>query len=86
MQTTARFIGRSICGRTRELALDGLATKKDRVIALSLSFAKVIPAVKVVWLVGLKHSKRCAIFVVFTHTTLTEYIYFLTRKVQGIIH
>ena len=28
LQTTDRFIGRSICGRTRELAHDGLATKK----------------------------------------------------------
>ena len=28
MQPTDRFIGRSICGRTRELAHDGLATKK----------------------------------------------------------
>ncbi len=28
LQTTARFIGRSICGRTRELAHDVLATKK----------------------------------------------------------
>ena len=42
---TDRFIGRSICGRIRELAHDGLATKKnDRVIALSLSFTIVIPA------------------------------------------
>ena len=38
------------------------------VIALALL---VIPAVELVWFVCFKHSKRCAIFAVFTHTTLT---------------
>ena len=37
-----------------------------------IAFASlVIPAVEAAWLVYLKRSKRCAIFVVFTHTTLT---------------
>ena len=33
--------------------------------------ALVIPAVEAVWLVYLKHSKRCAIFAVYPYTTLT---------------
>ena len=42
----------------------------------------MIPAVEVVWLVGLKHSKRCASCSIYTHTALTDkYIDFLTRKV-----
>ena len=40
-------------------------------VAFLLRIALVIPAVETAWLVYLKHSKRCAIFVVFTHTTLT---------------
>ena len=37
----------------------------------SLLLESVIPALKAVLLVSLEHSKRCAIFVVFTHATLT---------------
>ena len=37
----------------------------------SLLLESVIPALKAVLLVSLEHSKRCAIFVVLTHATLT---------------
>ena len=77
LQTTDRFIGRSICGRTRELAHDGLATKKnDRVIALSLSFAKVIPAG---WSVSAPDAHRGHFF----RLTLHSLMRFSTLKFQG---
>ena len=37
----------------------------------SLLLKSVIPAVEAVLFVSLEHPKRCAIFVVFSHTTLT---------------
>ena len=47
----------------------------------------VIPAVKAVLLVSLEHSKRCAIFTKYPHTTLIDkYIDLLTRKVWETIH
>ena len=50
-------------------------------------FFYVIPAVEVVRFVCLKHSKRCAIRTVCTHTSLTDKdICFLTWGVWGIIH
>ena len=53
----------------------------------SLLLESVIPAVEEAVLVYLKHSKRYTIFTVCAHTSLTDkYIYFLTRKVRGIIH
>ena len=61
-----------------------LTQKKEQ---KSLLLESVIPAVETVWLVYLKHSKRCATFTVCTHTTLTvKHIYLFTRKVRGIIH
>ena len=41
-------------------------------VAFLLHFALVIPAVEEVVLVYLKHSKRCAIFAVCAHITLTD--------------
>lgn len=49
-----------------------LPQKNDREIALSLSFAKVIPVVEAVWIVCRKHSKHCTIFAVCAHVTLTD--------------
>ena len=46
-----------------------ILTQKKEQKSLLLEF--VIPALKAVLLVSLEHSKRCAIFVVFTHATLT---------------
>ena len=61
-----------------------LTQKKEQ---KSLLLESVIPAVEAVLLVSLEHSKRCAIFVVFTHTALTDkYIDFLTREVWGVLY
>lgn len=61
-----------------------VTTKATHWVAFLLRIALVIPAVEVVWLVGLKHSKRCASCSICTHTALTDkYIDFLTRKVWG---
>ena len=49
----------------------GLPQKKRQSDCSVVSFAKVIPAVEAMRVICFKHSKRCAIFVVFTHTTLT---------------
>ena len=46
-----------------------ILTQKKEQKSLLLEF--VIPELKAVLLVSLEHSKRCAIFVVFTHATLT---------------
>ena len=53
-------------------------------MAFLLRIALVIPAVEAVLLVSLEHSKRCAIFTKYPHTTLTDkYIDLLARKVWG---